>query len=243
PSARSRAACPARCWRCRSNASSWGSRRSGWPAATPWPTRRPWTTSPVWPGRAPTGSRPRGRAGAETSRPGAEGPVPLAEADTRPPSLVPVSHQQPAARHPRLPVPWPEPGRLVGVDVARALAVFGMFAVHLGVTSLGALDGPVAETAHELMRGRSSALFAFLAGVSLSLLSGRQTPLHGEPLHRVRVKILVRAALLAVIGVFADLLDTSVAIILVYYAGYFLLALPLLRLGAAALAAVAAGVA
>jgi len=129
------------------------------------------------------------------------------------------------------------------VDVARALAVFGMFAVHLGVTSLGALDGPVAETAHELMRGRSSALFAFLAGVSLSLLSGRQTPLHGEPLHRVRVKILVRAALLAVIGVFADLLDTSVAIILVYYAGYFLLALPLLRLGAAALAAVAAGVA
>ncbi len=127
--------------------------------------------------------------------------------------------------------------------MARALAVFGMFTVHLGATSFGALDGPVAEAVHELTRGRSSALFAFLAGVSLALLSGRQVPLHGEPLRRICVKILVRAGLLALFGVLLDELGTSVAVILVYYACYFLLALPLLQLRAPALAATAAGIA
>nr|WP_279395524.1 heparan-alpha-glucosaminide N-acetyltransferase domain-containing protein [Thermobifida halotolerans] len=132
---------------------------------------------------------------------------------------------------------------MVGVDVARALAVFGMFTVHLGVTSIGLADGPAADAFHELTRGRSSALFAFLAGVSLALLSGRRNPLGGEPLRRATSKILVRAAVLALFGVFLDLLGTSIAVILVYYAGYFLLALPLLRLRATALAATAAAIA
>lgn len=161
--------------------------------------------------------------------------------NTRPPTLVHVPHPQPTP-HLRRPA-WPEPGRLVGVDIARVLAVFGMFAVHLGVTSIGLLDGSAADTLHELMRGRSSALFAFLAGVSLALVSGRQTPLEGEPLRRVTLKVLVRAVLLLLLGAFLDALATSVAVILVYYAGYFLLAVPLLRLGPAPLAAIATGIA
>lgn len=129
------------------------------------------------------------------------------------------------------------------MDLARALAVLGMFTVHLGVGSIGLLDGAAAETLYELTRGRSSALFAFLAGVSLSLMSGRGAPLSGAPLRGVRSRVVVRSVVLAVVGAFLDLLGAPIAIILVYYAGYFLLALPLLRLGAAPLAGIAAAVA
>ncbi|GAA3736030.1 putative membrane protein YeiB [Spinactinospora alkalitolerans] len=134
-------------------------------------------------------------------------------------------------------------GRITGVDAARALAVFGMFTVHLGVGSIGLLDGTAAEAFHQLTRGRSSALFAFLAGVSLALMSGHLAPLSGDPLYRVGMRVLVRAVVLALLGGLLDLLDAPIAIILTYYGGFFLLALPLLRLRAPALAAVAAGVA
>ncbi|MFC7329636.1 heparan-alpha-glucosaminide N-acetyltransferase domain-containing protein [Marinactinospora rubrisoli] len=137
----------------------------------------------------------------------------------------------------------PRAERIAGVDAARALAVFGMFTVHLGVGAIGLLGGDAAEALHQLARGRSSALFAFLAGVSLALMSGRGTPLTGNPGHRVTARLLVRAVVLALIGGLLDLLDTPIAVILAYYGGFFVLALPLLRLRAGALAAVAAGVA
>ncbi|WP_052809367.1 heparan-alpha-glucosaminide N-acetyltransferase domain-containing protein [Streptomonospora alba] len=139
-------------------------------------------------------------------------------------------------------------GRIVGIDVARALAVFGMFTVHLGVGSIGVFGGDAfgesaAETFHQLTRGRSSALFAFLAGVSLALMTGRTRPVEGTELQRARARILVRALVLALLGVMLDLTGAPIAVILTYYGGFFLLALPLLRLRAAALGAVAAAVA
>ncbi|GAA4891989.1 putative membrane protein YeiB [Streptomonospora salina] len=139
-------------------------------------------------------------------------------------------------------------GRIVGIDVARALAVFGMFAVHLGVGSIGVFGGDAfgesaSETLHQLARGRSSALFAFLAGVSLALMTGRTRPADGMDLQRARARILVRALVLALLGVLLDLTGAPVAVILTYYGGFFLLALPLVRLRAPALGAVAAAVA
>jgi uncharacterized membrane protein YeiB len=128
------------------------------------------------------------------------------------------------------------------VDVARALAVFGMFTVHLGVAAIGVAEGATADALHELARGRSSALFAFLAGISLALMTGRTAPLSGTALRRARLRILVRALVLALLGGVLDLLDAPIAIILTYYGGFFLLALPLLRLRAPALAAAAAAV-
>ncbi|WP_046471714.1 heparan-alpha-glucosaminide N-acetyltransferase domain-containing protein [Allosalinactinospora lopnorensis] len=130
--------------------------------------------------------------------------------------------------------------RIAGVDVARALAVFGMFTVHLGVGSIGLVGGDPAEAFHTLTRGNSSALFAFLAGVSLALMTGRGVPLSGTPLSRAAGRILVRAVALALLGGALDLLDAPVAVILTYYGGYFVLALPLLRLRARALMVTAA---
>ena len=56
-------------------------------------------------------------------------------------------------------------GRLVGLDVARCLALLGMVATH--VLDARTPDGELA-TAQWLAGGRASALFAVLAGVSLA---------------------------------------------------------------------------
>ena len=60
------------------------------------------------------------------------------------------------------------PGRLVGLDVARCLALLGMVATH--VLDARTPDGELA-TAQWLAGGRASALFAVLAGVSLALMT------------------------------------------------------------------------
>lgn len=133
--------------------------------------------------------------------------------------------------------------RIDGIDAARALAVFGMFAVHLGVVSFGLLPEEQGWELHSLVRGNSSALFAFLAGVSLALMTGRTRPVEGDPLRRAVVRILARALLIGLLGFVLDAFAVPVAIILTYYAGFFVLALPLLRARAALLWAAAGALA
>jgi len=132
------------------------------------------------------------------------------------------------------------PGRVTGVDLARGLAVLGMFAAHVGVTSgdLGTPDGWLA-----LAQGRSSILFAMVAGVALALVTGARVPLEGESLRAARGRILIRAVLLLVLVALLDLLGARVALILGYYAAYFVIALPLLRLSPGRLAGLAVGTA
>ncbi|MBO3663391.1 heparan-alpha-glucosaminide N-acetyltransferase domain-containing protein [Microbacterium stercoris] len=118
-------------------------------------------------------------------------------------------------------------GREPGVDLARGLAVFGMFAAHL-LTTLP-FDWAHPETWTDLVNGRSSILFATLAGVSLALVTGRTEPLSGTALAWARVRISLRAVCIWVIGYLLILLNTPVLVILPAYAILFLLALPLLR--------------
>ena len=60
--------------------------------------------------------------------------------------------------------------RLVGLDVARCLALLGMVAAH--VLDERTPDGDLTARA-QLVDGRAAALFAVLAGVSLVLMSRR----------------------------------------------------------------------
>ena len=119
--------------------------------------------------------------------------------------------------------------RLVGVDVARCLALLGMMATHV-------LD-PVDATG-ELTRiqavagGRSAALFAVLAGVSLALMTGRQGPVQGRVLRSRSLGLAARAVLIAALGLVLGSLGTNIAIILTYYGVLFLLGIPFLRLRA-----------
>ncbi|SPF06982.1 putative membrane protein [Streptomyces sp. MA5143a] len=124
--------------------------------------------------------------------------------------------------------------RLVGVDLARALAVFGMFAVHVG--PFPDPDGGIGDWFLGLASGRASALFATLAGFSLMLIAGRLEPKTGLAGRQARARIVIRAVILLVVGTALAMTNFGGAGILNFYAVYFLLALPLLRLRARTLA-------
>lgn len=118
--------------------------------------------------------------------------------------------------------PAPSRRRIAAVDAARALALIGMFAVHLlpGIDP----DGGV-SAGHEVFRGRSSAAFAVLAGVALSL-TGRTSA----------AGLATRGVLIGLLGLFLGSLGSGLAVILAYYSVLFVLVIPLVRLGTRALA-------
>ena len=118
--------------------------------------------------------------------------------------------------------------RIVGIDVARGLAVLGMFGAHIGV--IMPFDWLQPDTWSDVVSGRSSILFATLAGVSIAIMSGRTTVVSGVDLSRVRLRLAVRAFLVFVIGGLLIALGTNVAVILPVYAMLFAMALPFLRM-------------
>ena len=117
--------------------------------------------------------------------------------------------------------------RLVGVDVARCLALLGMVATH--VLPERDVDGTL-TTAQWLAGGRASALFVVLAGVSLTLVFRRLN----------EASLAVRALLIAALGLALGELETGIAVILTYYGVLSLLALPFVRLRTKPLLALAA---
>lgn len=119
--------------------------------------------------------------------------------------------------------------RLQGIDLARALAVLGMFAAHLIALPVPEVGDPA--TWIGLAGGRSSILFATLAGVSLALITGGPAPLSGPALTTARLRIVVRAAVLWLVGIGLIATTVPVYVILPAYALLFVLALPLLGLG------------
>lgn len=135
-----------------------------------------------------------------------------------------------------------DPSRVLGLDVARGIAVLGMFGAHLGTPEEFVLADPGTWSA--VVHGRSSILFAVLAGISVSLLSGGRTRYAGrddaeELRARARVRIAVRALLIFLIGLGLTALGTNIMVILEYYAVMFLLAVPMLGLRARTLFALA----
>ena len=126
--------------------------------------------------------------------------------------------------------------RLVGLDVARALALLGMVATHVIASRTPAGEESLA---HVLASGRASALFAVLAGVSVALLTGRRTPVRGSDRWRAVGGLAARALLVALLGLWLGGLETGIAVILTYYGVLFLLGLPFVGLQARTLAVLA----
>lgn len=128
------------------------------------------------------------------------------------------------------------PGRVVGLDVARCLALIGMIATH-ALVSTTPDGGPT--FVQQVAGGRSAALFAVLAGTSMALMSGRTEPVTGRAGLRVAARLAVRALVVTALGLLLGGLDTSIAVILTYYGVLFLLGIPFLRLRALPLAVLA----
>lgn len=122
--------------------------------------------------------------------------------------------------------------RVVGIDIARGLAILGMFVAHAT---------PRVNGTELVVDGRSSILFATLAGVSLGLLTGAERPTpRGIRSDRV-TSIVLRAIFIFLIGVVLSSFDSDVAVILDYYGIMFLLLTPVLFFPRWALAAVGVG--
>ncbi|MBN9178245.1 MAG: DUF418 domain-containing protein [Microbacterium sp.] len=117
-----------------------------------------------------------------------------------------------------------------------------MFAAHL--IALAPWDWREPATWGDIASGRSSILFATLAGVSIALVSGgaHRMP-RGPRLTFVRQALAIRGILLWLIGLALIATGVPVFVILPAYALLFLLALPLLRLAARTLWIVAAALA
>lgn len=120
--------------------------------------------------------------------------------------------------------------RVTGIDLARGIAMLGMLAAHVGpAAGDGTPVGALMTAAH----GRSSILFATLAGVSLALMSGgSRPPLAGEGRGKQVRRIATRAVLILALGTLLVALGTPVMVILAYYGVFFLFALPFLWLRA-----------
>lgn len=116
--------------------------------------------------------------------------------------------------------------RVVGVDLARGLAMLGMFGAHLHVPREVTVADP--STYGALVHGRSAILFALLAGVSLAIVTGGTAPVTGRAVVDFRLRTLVRALALFALGGLLTMLGTPVMVILEAYAMMFVLALPFL---------------
>jgi uncharacterized membrane protein len=126
--------------------------------------------------------------------------------------------------------------RVVGLDIARALALIGMMATHIlpGV-------GPEGVTfSQQVAGGRASALFAVLAGASIALMTGRSAPHRGRRGLSTGAGLAARAALIAAVGMLLAEVDSGIAVILTYYGLLFVLAIPFIGLHARTLAVLSA---
>lgn len=116
------------------------------------------------------------------------------------------------------------PPRVAGLDLARALAVVGMIAAHVGGAPQLVLGDP--GTWAGVVHGRSSLLFALVAGVSIALLARGVRTAPVDEVRRVRLTLVGRGAVVLLLGVILELVGSPVAIILGFYGVVFLLVAP-----------------
>lgn len=124
--------------------------------------------------------------------------------------------------------------RITYLDVARALAIIGMFLAH--IAAFVQLPAPIGF----LVSGRSAIMFAVLAGISTTLIARSHAVTDHEHLGHTNGNssrdLLVRAIILFLIGITLPLVSAGPIVILSTYAVLYLLAIPLLRLPTLALA-------
>jgi uncharacterized membrane protein len=132
--------------------------------------------------------------------------------------------------------PAPLRPRLRGIDMARGIAIVGMVMVHIGPQD--APGGGVLGAAYRSPHGRASILFIVLAGIGVSLLTDGPS---GRRLQGVTARLWWRALVLLPIGLMLQSLPVNVAVILQYYAFYYVIASGLMRLGDRMVLVVAAG--
>lgn len=90
--------------------------------------------------------------------------------------------------------------RIPGFDLARAYAIFGMFIVNFNLVFGRHNDPSFAGQLLSLFSGNSSTVFVMLAGMGLSIMSGRVQGNDIQERKRLRNLVLRRAVFLTVLG-------------------------------------------
>jgi len=120
--------------------------------------------------------------------------------------------------------------RFAGVDAARGFAILGMLWAHTADDA----------TRQSLADGRSSVLFATLAGCSIGLITGGARPPHGRARRDALTAVALRGVALVALGLGLWTLGTPVAVVLDTYGVLFLLLLPVVLAPVPVVAAVGA---
>ncbi|WP_164512767.1 heparan-alpha-glucosaminide N-acetyltransferase domain-containing protein [Leucobacter chromiireducens] len=126
--------------------------------------------------------------------------------------------------------PAPAATRMIGVDVARFLAIIGMIAAHLipiagMIAEPGSFDEAAGKFTDTLTAGIAAPLFAVLGGVS-TVLATRKLLAAGRTGAAIGA-VAIRGGLLILIGLTLGIIETPVAIVLAYYGIAMLLIAPL----------------
>jgi uncharacterized membrane protein YeiB len=124
--------------------------------------------------------------------------------------------------------------RIRGIDLARAMAIIGMVAVHFTLSDPAGAGGESAALPTG-PHGRAAILFGLLAGVGITLLDRSRSA--SRP--RTRQKLLWRAAILLPLGLVLQALDHGIAVILQNYALLFVVGMAAIALTDRALVAAA----
>ncbi|MBF4567217.1 DUF1624 domain-containing protein [Plantibacter sp. VKM Ac-2880] len=111
--------------------------------------------------------------------------------------------------------------RLVGLDLARFLALIGMMATHVWAYDISTGgDTPITQ----LLSGKAAALFAVLAGIGIVLTSRRDLAA-GSPA-AARLNLFGRGFTLLVLGLTLGVIPGGIYVIIAYYGVTFWLAIP-----------------
>ncbi len=111
--------------------------------------------------------------------------------------------------------------RIIGIDVARALAIIGMILVNFKV-ALGGEGNLLLQHIVGILEGKAAATFVVLAGVGIAMMSKNRMG-NRSALQKIKLKIAKRAFILFVIGLFY--MPIWPADILHFYGIYMLLVL------------------
>ncbi|MGW2588577.1 heparan-alpha-glucosaminide N-acetyltransferase domain-containing protein, partial [Streptomyces virginiae] len=124
-------------------------------------------------------------------------------------------------------------GRMLGIDVLRALAILGMVWLHFSLTGWGN-PAPAGQPADatltwigDLLSSRSREVFFFLAGVTVALLTGGMNVRRGRERAIAWKRLTVRSGMLFLLALVLGELGVWDMQILHYYALWLLLLLPL----------------
>lgn len=115
--------------------------------------------------------------------------------------------------------------RIAGIDIARGIAILGMFVLHSISTHEASpyLTAGLAVFADQ----RAQILFAVLDGVSIGILTNAGAARQDKQVRGFeRRKIALRGIYLIALGLFLTTLGSPIIVILDYYGVYFLLILP-----------------